>query len=97
MTIFSKLLNSFSIHLPSKRFYRNFTNSPSTKPGFLLPENVQKLAAKKTWSPAATAKFSIIPEGLSDLFFNSGTWRPRPSLKGKINPIDISKYKCLEI
>lgn len=90
MTIFSRLSNSFSLQIPGKRFYRNFTNSPSTKPGFLLPENAQKLATKRTWSPSSTSDISIIPEGLSDLFVNSGTLRPRPSLKGKINPIDIS-------
>ena len=80
-------MSFFSSILLSRRFYRHFTNSPTSKPGFLLLESVQKLAAKPSIDTRTVA--SNLPESLSKLFEKYDQNRPLPTLKGPIHISDI--------
>ena len=74
-------------NLISRRFYRHFTNSPTSKPGFMLIESVQKLAAKPSIDTPTAA--SSLPEGLAALFEKYDQHRPLPTLKGPLHISDI--------
>ena len=93
MTTFTSLFKnntSISLNTISKRFYRNFTNSPSSKPGFMLFENVQKLVAKKIDIVDKKPATFILSEGLNGLFDQCNkNNKSRPSLKGRIHSSEI--------
>ena len=90
---FSSII-SFVPH--GRRFYRNFTNSsPSSKPGFLPFESVQKLAARRAYSDTLPSSSKLIPERLSNLFQKYDQNRSLPSLKGTLHPSEVGKCGIL--
>lgn len=78
---------SSSLGAHARRFYRYFTNSPSTKPGFLPLESVQKLATRRAVDPLTSS--ANLPESITALFTKYDQNRPLPSLKGAIHPSEI--------
>ena len=82
----------------ARRFYRNFTNSsPTSKPGFLALENVQKLLQEQQEVQRIARINSKIPVGLSSLFTTCDRNRPLPSLKGPIQPHEIGNKERFDV
>lgn len=81
----------FSPFIP-RRFYRNFTNSsPTSKPGFIPFENVQKLIREQEESKKNTKISSLLPEGLNFISFHKD--KPMINLKGNIHPHEIGNLR----
>ena len=78
-------MSLFNSLFMSRRFYRNFTNSHSSKPGFMFSESVQKLMNKPV-IPESSIK---LPESLGALFTKYDQHKPLPNLKGPLHPSEI--------